>query len=335
MKLKLFLLCCCSTYLLQTLGFGFSQPKQESLNSVRERTGRAVRVRFVDRQNKKIMFSEEDKGVLRKITIASEQRKWAEVQSHFARYHGDNIAIYNAVMNAALRCGKYLEGASIYDKCRKVCDETEEPTFVAALRIFGKLQRKDRVREIWQDALEQCELSLLLASARIHAAADEGDVESAAEMLDLLSTNKLKVDVIAITSAIRSCWGWGKNRHRAAKYFFDLLPSFSLKPNIVTFTSLVGSYQEAPLEDLISARAEMKGLNIEADRVFAETYVTIMLQQKFKHLRDVGAIVDAIRDKDVKRLHAARMALAEFESEGVELTALCQNLKNALGLLKH
>lgn len=154
-------------------------------------------------------------------------------------------------------------------------------------------------------------------------------------MLDLLSTNKLKVDVIAITSAIRSCWGWGKNRHRAAKYFFDLLPSFSLKPNIVTFTSLVGSYQEAPLEDLISARAEMKGLNIEADRVFAETYVTIMLQQKFKHLRDVGAIVDAIRDKDVKRLHAARMALAEFESEGVELTALCQNLKNALGLLKH
>ena len=327
MKLKLFLLCCCSIYLLKSLDFAFSQPKQESLN-----------------------FSEEDKDVLRKISIATEKWEgsvekwrffavaghtpetpiavikaayWEEVQSHFATYQGNNMAIYNAAMNAALRCGKHLEGASVYDKCREVCDETEEPTLVAALRIFTKLQRRDRVREICMQ---------LKPRARLHAAADAGDVETATEMLDLLHTNKLEVDDIAIASAIRSCRGLGENRHRAAKQFFDLLPSS--KHTIVTFTALVESYQEAPLEDLTSAWVTMRySLKVKADSVFAETYVTIMLQQKFKHLRDVGAIVDAIRDKDVDRLFFARYALADFESEGVELTVLCQNLQKALELL--
>ena len=68
----------------------------------------------------------------------------------------------------------------------------------------------------------------MLVASRLHAAADEGDVETAAAMLDLLNTSKLEIDSIVITSAIRSCWVWGAKQHRAAKYFWDSFPAFAL-----------------------------------------------------------------------------------------------------------
>ena len=96
------------------------------------------------------------------------------------------------------------------------------------MRIFGKLGKPEKVRVIWDEAREKCTLSHMLVASRLHAAADEGDVETAAAMLDLLNTSKLEIDSIVITSAIRSCWGWGAKQHRAAKYFWDSFPAFAL-----------------------------------------------------------------------------------------------------------
>lgn len=314
----------------------FGRPKQESLDALRERTGQAVRKRVVDSvgNNLQLPISNQGKRLLRKISAASEQRNWDEVMSLFGSYSGTTAQIYTAVMNAALRCRKYEEGAEIYERCRQTCHQFDEPTFATALKIFGRLQQPEKVRKIWAEAKETCKLSEMLVSSRIQAAADEGDAETAAEMLDLLNTSNLEIKVIPITMAIRSCWGMGKTRHRAAKYFWKLFPEFGLAPDIVSFTALVGSYKGAPLEDVLSAKAEMESSGIDPNRVFAETYLAAVVQVDLTHLRAIGAIQEALQNVPSDRLHAARRGIADFEAGGVELSLLCRKLKTALERLK-
>ncbi len=314
--------------------YAFGQPKQESLGALRERTGQAVRMRVADSVGKSRPISNEDKRLLREISVASEQRNWDEVMSLFGSYSGKTTQIYNAVMNAALRCRKYKEGATIYERCRQTCHQFEEAFFGFALKIFGRLQQPEKVRKIWAEAKETCELSHILVSSRIHAAADEGDAETAAAMLDLLNTSNLEITAFPITMAIRSCWGMGKTRHRAAKYFWELFAEFGVEPNIVSLTALVGSYTEAPLEDVISAKVEMESLGIHPNRVFAETYLVTVLQLDFSSLRAISAIQDALQNVPSDRLHAARRGIADFEAAGVDLTGLCRKLKTALERLK-
>lgn len=233
----------------------------------------------------------------------------------------------------ALRCGEHQQGALIYEKCRENCEHFEEQTFNAAMKIFGRLGDSNKVRTIWDEAREKCKLSQMMVSSRIHAAASEGDVETAAAMLDLMNTSKLVVDEFVLTSALRSCWGWGKNQHRAAKYFWDLFPKFHAKRDIAAFTALIGAYKTAPLEDILTAKAEMKALQIQANRFFAETYLCSVIRVD-KHARHTSGMVDNLRQESEDRLQAAREALDDFEATGVELTGLCKSLKRGLHLVK-
>lgn len=312
----------------------FGQPKQESVDAHRERTGQASRVRVAHSLGHRGRILNQDKRLLREISFASEQREWDEVMSLFASYSGESIQIYTAVMNAALRCRKYAEGATCYERCRQTCQEFDEPVFATALKIFGRLQQPEKVRKIWTKAKEKFKLSEMLVSSSLQAAADEGDVQTAAAMLDLLNTSNLEINVLPITMAIRSCWGMGTTRHRAAKYFWDLFPKFGLKPTIVSFTALVGSYTGAPLEYVLSAKVEMESLGIHPDRVFAETYLVSLLQLDFSRLRAISAVQDALQNVPSDRLHAARRGIADFEAAGVEQTTLCRKLKTALENLK-
>ena len=325
---------CLFLFLCHPPSCAFGKPKQESLGALRERTGQAVRVRVADTVGNNLPISNQDKRLLRKISVASEQRNWDEVMSLFASYSGTTCQIYTVVMHAALRCRKYEEGAIIYERCRQTCHQFEEPTFNAALKIYGKLQQPEKVRKIWAEAKEICKLSQMLVSSRIQAAADEGDAQTAAAMLDLLNTSNIEITIIPITMAIRSCWGIGKTRHRAAKYFWKLFHEFGLAPDIVAFTALVGSYKGAPLEDVLSAKAEMESLGIDPNRVFAETYLAAVIQVDLTHLRAIGAIQEALQNVPSDRLHAARRGIADFEAAGVELSLLCKKLKTALERLK-
>lgn len=214
---------------------GFGRVKQLPLSELRERTGLAIR-----RKVQVIQGPDLNKGerkLVSNIAIASEKRDWSAAQSYFATYRGDATQIYGAAIHAAFRCGQYQEGAKIYEQCRSNCKLVGAPVFTVALRIFGKLKANDRVRQIWDDALKAHELDEILGSARIAAAADLGDVEGAAAVLDQMNlSSNVSINVFHINSAMRACWGWGNKEHKAAKYFFDLLEQFQLSPTIVSFT---------------------------------------------------------------------------------------------------
>ena len=76
-----------------------------------------------------------------------------------------------------------------------------------------------------------------------------------------------------MTSAIRACRNSSKFSDKAARYFYGLFGKLGLAPTVVTFTTLAGALQSAPLEDVLWTYQEMKARQIVPDRVFAEKFL--------------------------------------------------------------
>lgn len=321
-----------SVLFLRFHGSGFAKPRQESLGAVRERAGQALPASARGTGN--FTLNCEEKEIVRAVSSASQARDWMAAESSFAKYSGDAPPVYTAMMHAAFRCRKYREGALLYQQCRQNCRYLHEPVYNQALRIFGKLREDAVVQEIWEEALEEHDLSFLLASSRIAAAADVGDVDTAASVLDLMEAKGIPIGVQHMSSAIRACWGWRENRHKAAKYFFDLCPQFGLEPNLIIFTCLTGAFDLAPLEVIKTTYRSMRKLQIVADAAFAETYlISVLSKPKGLKLLDPDVTVRWLRDKPTDRVQHAREALTDFERDGVPLTSLGKMLKQALDKL--
>lgn len=315
--------------LCRTTELNFAKTKQEPLDVVRERSGNALRQSARGTGNYDLTGYE--KRLLWKIAAASEKREGTAVSSHFAEYSGDAPPLFAAAMHGALRCSRYKEGAKIYDKCRASSQVLHGPVYTAAIKLFGKLGAPSRVREVWDEALQVVGVNEILGSARITAAADEGNVSAAAEVLDLMNASGVTIHVGHVASAIRACWGWGTNQHKPARYIFNLLPEFGLMPNVIIFTNLIRAYATAPVKDTVALYQDMKALQIKPNRVFAEIYLTTILQGDPKEKwRTPDTTVTFLKNKPVERLRAARKAAADFEAAGVEFTKLAANIRDAL-----
>ena len=322
---------------------GFSQSNQESnrfngrkqplSKEIREREGLAVRRRARDDSYE---ISKAEKMLLRKIASASEQRDWPTVQSLTDGYAGAAEPIWAATINAALRCSRYREGALIFERCRQNVKMTHEPLFNAAVKVLAKCEEWAQVREVWEEALKACKFGPMMAAARLAAAADEGDVKTAAVVLDQMEANDVAIEVHHVTTAMRACWGYGKSQHKAAKYFFDLLARFDLEPDLIAFASLVGSYYTAPLKLVMSAYDDMKRRKIKANQIFAENYLAALLQKapEDEWPRTSPPLTRILADLPLERLEAAEKVLDDFDAAGVRLTRLAQNIKRALKMVK-
>ena len=90
----------------------------------------------------------------------------------------------------------------------------------------------------------------------------------------------------------------------------------------------------APLEDLLWTYQEMKAWQIVPDRVFAETFLTSLLGGERLQWRGPERMAQKhLRYKPPERLEAARHALNDFKSQGVELSGLCRSVGQALSKL--
>lgn len=324
-RFRVCFLCWLGAIFLHTSSCGFGLSKQPSLSEVRERTGLAIRKKVGTRGGGPAL-DQEERNLVKKISIAGERRNWQGARSIFGTYRGNAPQVYTAAMHAAFRCRKYSDGANIYEQCQTNCKTIDQPVFVIAMRIFAKLRKNTRVKQTWNEALDAFGLDDFLASARIVAAADVGDVETAAEILDEMERSNVSINVYNINSAIRACKGQGERQHKAAKCFFDLLHKFQLSPTIVTFTSLIAAYKTADLQCILSTYNEMKDMHIEPDAVFAETYMFTLLQYNDSRRR----VEENLHDLPVERLQAARDALDDFKRAGLSLHKSCVSVDREL-----
>ena len=161
----------------------------------------------------------------------------------------------------------------------------------------------------------------------------EGDIQTAAEVLDLMNQTGVNINVVHITSAIRACWQAEGQSWRAAQYLFNFSLDLGLEAEAPMFACLVGAYSTAPLEVILNTYQMMKDLGIQPNKMFSEIYLVSVLaldKEETYGLRTVSQLVQHLSSRPEARLQAARSALAEFRTSGIETTTLSNNLDGAL-----
>ncbi|CAE7777215.1 unnamed protein product [Symbiodinium sp. CCMP2592] len=181
--------------------FGLGQDPAK-LRLLREEAGMNLRTRI---NNPNMTYSNEARRLLSRIAEARDRGDWQSVSRLFRKYDGKELPVFHVVLHTAFSCGQYKEGSAVYTRLQNLNITQDGAAYGTALKLFAKLGDTDRIREIWKDARSNCPLDAALAAARIDAAAAEGDVQAAAEILDEMNRTGVQIDIGHVTSAIRAC----------------------------------------------------------------------------------------------------------------------------------
>ncbi|CAL1170058.1 unnamed protein product [Cladocopium goreaui] len=205
--------------------------------------------------------------------------------------------------------------------------------YSTALRIFGQLEDTERVCEVYQEALKDCGLNGHLAMSRISAAARVADVKTVAQVLDQMESRRVDIDLYHLTSAIRACSDFeSKERHLVAEYFFTQIHELRLQPDTAVFSSMVATQWQAPLPVIDSLYIDMKNMQVEPDKLFAELYLTTVLQKPRGQIwdRNNKFLESVLQNKPLDRVKAAQNALLDFHDANVTLSRLCKDIDYVL-----
>ena len=287
--------------------------------------------------NPNMTCSQEARSLLSRIADARERGDWMTIQRLFRKYDGTELPVFHAVIHAAFSCGKYRQGAAIYARLCSLDVPQDGAAYATAVKIFAKLGSSSLVRKTWAQARKVCPLDEPLAAARIDAAAAEGDIRCAAELLDEMNRTRVKINIAHVTSAIRACWEAEGSSYTAAEYLLNMSLDMGLQPNIATFTSFMGAHAGANLSRVLTAYRRMRALEVEANNPFTEVYLTTVLNISKGEGRYIRSVTDAaalLRKCSPDRIEAAKAAVAEFREQQVSITSLGQKLERGLRLLE-
>ena len=158
----------------------------------------------------------------------------------------------------------------------------------------------------------------------------QGDIETAAQVLDQMNSSGVEINVGHITSAMRACWEASGSTHHAADFLFGLLLDLELQPDIAVFTCLVGAYKTAPVEKLTNAYATMKDFGIKPDFAFAETYLGTLLRKPKEKKFNQPEMIAWLHQVPMPRIAAAKVAMKDFQLGRLKLTSLSRKFVAAL-----
>ena len=204
---------------------------------------------------------------------------WSAVEAAFSGYSGTARAVFSKVISAAFRCGQYERGIEVYQKFHELGVPKTIYIYAHAIRLFAKTGNSALVEKTWAEALDTKGVGHLLASSRLYAAAEDGDMVTAAAVLDRMVRAALQPDLRHFAPAVRACSNADDDsNYKVASYFMDKLGEGRIAPDALLFSTLIKSYRRADLEYVTSAYKKMKDFGIQPDRSVAEAYLTTLLQ---------------------------------------------------------
>ena len=110
------------------------------------------------------------------------------------------------------------------------------PTYTISIKLLGKLTQVDEVERLWGELVELDCVGPVEAQARIDAAADNGDIQGAAQILNFMGRKRIELDVVHFTSAINAC----ANSHHP----FETMLAKGIVPDVVTYGSLLRTLKD-------------------------------------------------------------------------------------------
>ncbi|CAK9062211.1 Pentatricopeptide repeat-containing protein At5g46100 [Durusdinium trenchii] len=257
-----------------------------------------------------------------------ENGQWQHVLSS---YSGSNPVVLTAAMHAALKKRHYEEGFQIYKKLTHMT----LPSYTIAMKLLGKLGKVDEVERLWTQLIELDLVGQPQAGGRIDAAADNGDIQAAGRVLDYMKGKGIEANVLHFSSAINACANAkDQSRAEAAQGFFDQMLAAGMKPNIVTYCSLLRAFQQEPRQRLLDLLVHMKDQHVKPDSVFAESFLFIFLRQPGKGAwTTVDVIASDLRKRPLADLQVAKEFIEELRDDArprVRLTRSCEAIDVAL-----
>ncbi|CAE7340414.1 unnamed protein product [Symbiodinium sp. CCMP2456] len=284
------------------------------------------------------------------------KERWAQMLRLCRRRSFPTISADVQALHTFFSLGKYEECARLYDKILADTPDAVHPAVLElGLRCFGLLQQKQRVQEIWSETEKRNLCDHEMFFAMLCALADLGDVEGAAQLVQLMLEENQEINEHILGSAIDAC----KNREppsaSAARCFFQVLVhERGVQPSIVVFTNLVAAHRFAPVAQLTTVYQQMtQEFGLLPNLVFAETYLgcVLLLGDKFQNARNVEEVMSATPQRQLKldpeadtsfevadrlagvaqiRQKAARAALRDFRAAGLRLSRLCKIIEKYL-----
>ena len=281
-------------------------------------------------------LTRQEKYLMTQMSDASKGRNWQKVKSLWSQYAGSSFPVFCAAMQAAITCGKYAEAAELH--C-KLWEESPRPNssipYSLGIKIYGRIGQNGTVQSIWREAKRRNLVDEFVAGCQIDAAAELGDMTGAAEGLDYMLCQGFQVGVDRFNSAINACKNCNdtdlvENRSKAAMFLLQEMVSRRLKPNQVTFGSLLGAHVGAPLEQTLTAWSTMKGYGVKPNEIVGESCLTAILGRIEPETFGVKGLALELQNRTRERRAAAQAFLAEMKAAKAPLTYLCGSVDKAL-----
>ena len=325
----------------------FAHTGQEPLNSFRERKGFALRAPASSWVSQTEVLTEEERSLA--VMLARTRKKgWAKANRAIQEYTGCAGVVFNAAMKAAHACGEYREGVSIYERMCRMQAARCTISYSMAMKLYGRLKLIRKVEEAFDEAEAAGVINEISISARIEAAAPEGDWNTAAGMLDYAQQRNLSMDNTHFNSVLAACANSKQNRsdiYKAANQVVVCMIDYNLQPDIITFTNLVRAHHPSESVGAIRRlwqqilRADVvKGPGCKAsklldvsDEVFTENLLTTAVQlPKNRFYKSELMVAEALDTTSSDRLRLARIIASELQAKGAPMTLLGKRIAGAI-----
>lgn len=261
-----------------------------------------------------------------------EQGQWNGVQKILSNYSGYSPLVLNAGMQAAFKCQMYQEGARIFERLKQANAPITLPVYTTAMKLYGKLCREDDVRELWQELVQFDVVNQVNAQACMAACADNGNITFACEVLEHMENKSIEVNEFHFSSAINACAN-SKEKYKAnaAKFLLNATLERGLRPDIVLYSCVLRSLRQSPTQDILDLLENMKAQSVKPNRVFAENFFFIFLQEPWSgSWRNQESIASDLRKLPKTHLKTAKDLMDEFMADSMRLSRSSQMIKAAL-----
>eukprot|EP00413_Alexandrium_margalefii_P047331 CAMPEP_0204593138 /NCGR_PEP_ID=MMETSP0661-20131031/51337_1 /ASSEMBLY_ACC=CAM_ASM_000606 /TAXON_ID=109239 /ORGANISM="Alexandrium margalefi, Strain AMGDE01CS-322" /LENGTH=334 /DNA_ID=CAMNT_0051603423 /DNA_START=48 /DNA_END=1049 /DNA_ORIENTATION=- len=247
-----------------------------------------------------------DGNTATQISAAADVRNWDGAFARFWTAPSKSTIVYNAIIHAALRCGRYEKGIDLYREMSAIGLTKTSPTYCSALKLLGKLGRYSEAIELWDELpasrlLDDKGNSRFLYSAIMEVAAQAGNVNDAQFLLAEMQAEGIVPDVITYGNVLNAC----KNSLDAAsaREVLAEMVDAGVMPNEIIFTLVMASHRGAPVTEIDELVEDLRRQGLGLSRHFVEEHVSSLIGA-YLPTRDMHDTVQALQKLHGDRIRA-------------------------------
>mmetsp|Transcript_41530 Transcript_41530/g.120181 ORF Transcript_41530/g.120181 Transcript_41530/m.120181 type:complete len:420 (+) Transcript_41530:86-1345(+) len=274
--------------------------------------------------------SSENVAATPEIMELGKKGQWDKARTRFRSVASPDTILYNVVLTAADRCGRYAEGLQLFAEMRKAQVKLTGVSYAGALTLLGRLGQHDEARVLW-DELRAAGVSPTPAclTGLLNAAASNGKIRDVEERLAQARAEGLELFTTHLNCLVRTAREL--QQPQRALEAVRSIEEYGLQPDVVSYTLAMGACARAVGTGAMSFEAaqayiqtiagEMAAKGLAANAFFLEEELSALLGiWPLRRLMEGNLL--AGRSPADATIQAAKAALAAATQLGIRKTFL-------------